>query len=91
MQTVDLTGFTNSAGWNIVHDPDSRMYTIKNARGQMRGGQFTDRAFAELALEKYLLEAEAAAKKMTDSRLAKAASKTLSEKEIESDDEKVPA
>lgn len=58
MQHVDLTEFTNSSGWHIIHDSETFMYRIKAANGVTKPGSWTNKRMAEKALFDYLDEAQ---------------------------------
>ena len=55
MQTVDLTEFTNSSGWHVIHDPNTMQYLIKSSNGKARPGSWTRKRFADKALLDYLI------------------------------------
>lgn len=50
MQTVDLTIFPNTPGWQVIHDGNNNMYYIENENGNRKNGTWTVRRFAEKAL-----------------------------------------
>ena len=54
MQDMDITNFTNSSGWHVVHNPDIMVYEIKSSNGKIRPGTYTHRRFADKALYDYL-------------------------------------
>jgi hypothetical protein len=54
MQERDFSKVPNSTGWEVVHDPDTSMYYLKNTNGNRRPGVYTMRVMAEKALYDYL-------------------------------------
>ena len=72
MQTqVNLAKYTNSAGWEVIHDGETLLYIIKNSKGGKMHGSFTSRIFAEQHLQIYfeeLIEASALALKAQEAR-----------------------
>lgn len=55
MQNVDVTNFTNSSGWHVIHNPETMQYEIKaESNGKVRPGSWTHRRFADKALHDYL-------------------------------------
>lgn len=50
MQKVDISIFPNSAGWKVMHDPDTQMYYLENDRKRRSAVMWTSRRFAEKAL-----------------------------------------
>ena len=54
MQTVDLTKFTNSQGWVVIHNPETFMYEIKAANGKKKPGCWTNKRMAEYVLYQHL-------------------------------------
>ncbi len=56
VQPVDLTKYPNSAGWRVEHDQNIMMYVLVNKKGSKAHGVYTDRRFAEKALQDMLGE-----------------------------------
>jgi hypothetical protein len=54
MQNTDITNFTNSSGWHVIHNPDNMAYEIKSSNGKTRSGTYTHKRFADKALYDYL-------------------------------------
>jgi len=51
---MDITNFTNSSGWHVVHNSENMTYEIKSSNGKTRPGTYTHRRFADKALYDYL-------------------------------------
>lgn len=72
MQTqLNLDEYTNSAKWEVIHDGDTGLYMVKNAKGRQMPGMFTSRIFAEHHLVAYLEDCQSNVKKMNDGKRAK--------------------
>lgn len=74
MQTqLDLSNYTNSAGWEVVHDGDTGLYGILNAKGKALPGVgvFTNRVFADQHLAAYLEDCQDNAVKASNAKRAK--------------------
>jgi len=54
MQNIDITAFTNSSGWHVIHNAENMAYEIKSSNGKTRPGTYTHRRFADKALYDYL-------------------------------------
>ena len=63
MQVVDLTQYSNKAGWEIHFDNTRMAYVLRDAKGVEKNGTYTQRRWAENALETYFKEMQATAPK----------------------------
>ena len=54
MQTVDLAKYPNTSGWQVIQNPSTNLFEIKNPKGKTLKGMYTTRVFAERGLDQYL-------------------------------------
>jgi len=83
MKPVDLTEFTNSPGWHIIHNPQTFMYEIKATNGVTKPGCWTSFRLAEQELYDYLSKASKHATKASKANQKKSEARAKAKKEVE--------